>query len=152
MIRLKDYEINEKTLAILPYDKNKSVIYEDKDCYILEKSVNKIMDESCRYYGSTFEGRQKGSSTLTGITYKVPIIISEENNMIFFPTNSPRLKECGWISLNNLNRYYEKENKIILEFMNKEVVELSISENIIRNQILKASFLESAIRKRLKKQ
>ena len=60
--------------------------------------------------------------------------------MIFFPTNSPRLKECGWISLNNLNRYYEKENKIILEFMNKEVVELSISENIIRNQILKASF------------
>ncbi|NLL02336.1 MAG: hypothetical protein GX265_04890 [Mollicutes bacterium] len=149
---MKDYEINEKTLAILPYDKNKSVIYEDKDCYILEKSVNKIMDESCRYYGSTFEGRQKGSSTLTGITYKVPIIISEENNMIFFPTNSPRLKECGWISLNNLNRYYEKENKIILEFMNKEVVELSISENIIRNQILKASFLESAIRKRLKKQ
>jgi len=149
---LKDYEINEKTLAILPYDKNKSVIYEDKDSYILEKSVNKIMDESCRYYGSTFEGRQKGSSTLTGITYKVPIIISEENNMIFFPTNSPRLKECGWISLNNLNRYYEKENKIILEFMNKEVVELSISENIIRNQILKASFLESAIRKRLKKQ
>lgn len=148
---MKDYEINEKTLAILPYDKNKSVIYEDKDCYILEKSVNKIMDESCRYYGSTFEGRQKGSSTLTGITYKVPIIISEENNMIFFPTNSPRLKECGWISLNNLNRYYEKENKIILEFMNKEVVELSISENIIRNQILKASFLESAIRKRLKK-
>lgn len=149
---MKDYEINEKTLAILPYDKNKSVIYEDKDSYILEKSVNKIMDESCRYYGSTFEGRQKGSSTLTGITYKVPIIISEENNMIFFPTNSPRLKECGWISLNNLNRYYEKENKIILEFMNKEVVELSISENIIRNQILKASFLESAIRKRLKKQ
>ena len=36
------------------------------------------MDESCRYYGSTFEGRQKGSSTLTGITYKVPIIISKK--------------------------------------------------------------------------
>lgn len=148
---MKDYEINEKTLAILPYEKNKAIVYEGKDCYILEKSVNRIMDESCRYYGSTFEGRQKGSSTLTGITYKVPIIISEEKNMIFFPTNSPRLKECGWISLNNFNRYYEKDSKIILEFMNKEVVELLLSENIIRNQILKASFLESAIRKRLKK-
>lgn len=147
---MQEYEISEKTLAILPFSKNKSIIYEGTDCYVLEKSVNKIMDASCRYYGSTIEGRQKGSAALTGITYKVPIIISEENNVIFFPTSSPRLKECGWISLNNLNKYYEKNNKILIEFLNKEIIELSISENIIKHQILKASLLESAIRKRLK--
>ena len=147
---MQDYEINDKTLAILPFSKNKSIIYEGKDCYILEKSVSKIMDASCRYYGSSIEGRQKGTANLIGITYKAPIIISEENNVIFFPTSSPRLKECSWISLNNVNKITERNNKISLEFLNKEIIELSISENIIRNQILKASLLESAIKKRSK--
>lgn len=147
---MQDYEINEKTLAILPFSNNKSIIYEDKDCYVLEKTVTKIMDASCRYYGSSIEGRQKGTASLTGITYKAPIIVSEENNVIFFPTTSPRLKECSWISLNNINKLYVKNNKIILEFLNKEKLELLISENIIKNQILKASLLESTIRKRNK--
>ncbi|MDD2207760.1 MAG: competence protein ComK [Bacilli bacterium] len=147
---MQDYEINEKTLAILPFSNNKSIIYEDKDCYVLEKTVSKIMDASCRYYGSSIEGRQKGTANLTGITYKAPIIVSEENNVIFFPTTSPRLKECSWISLNNINKLHVKNNKIILEFLNKEKLELLISENIIKNQILKASLLESTIRKRNK--
>lgn len=147
---MQDYEINEKTLAILPFSNNKSIIYEDKDCYVLEKSVTKIMDASCRYYGSSIEGRQKGTASLTGITYKAPIIVSEENNVIFFPTTSPRLKECSWISLNNINKLHVKNSKIILEFLNKEKLELLISENIIKNQILKASLLESTIRKRNK--
>ena len=108
-------------------------------------------DNSCKYYGSTMEGRQKGATALTGINYKVPIIVSEENNVIFFPTTSPRLKECSWISLNNINKYYLKEDKIILEFLNKEKLELSISENILKNQILRAALLESAIKKRSKK-
>ncbi len=148
---MQDYEINEKTLAILPFSKTKSIIYEGYDCFIIEKSVNKIMDSSCRYYGSTIEGRQKGSTALTGLTYKVPIIISEENNYIFFPTASPRLKECAWISLNNIKKYYLKNDKIYLEFLNKEKIELSISSNILKNQILRATLLESAIRKRIKK-
>ena len=149
---MQDYEISAKTLAILPLNKTQSIIYEGNNYFVLEKSVNKIMDASCRYYGSTMEGRQKGSTALTGLTYKVPIIISEENNVIFFPTTSPRLKECAWISLNNINKFYEKENKIFVEFLNKETIEISVSENVIKNQILKASLLESSIRKRVRKQ
>ncbi|MDD2504954.1 MAG: competence protein ComK [Bacilli bacterium] len=149
---MQEYEINDKTLAVLPYNYNQSIVYEGKDCFILEKPVSKIMDNSCKYYGSTMEGRQKGATALTGINYKVPIIVSEENNVIFFPTTSPRLKECSWISLNNINKYYLKEDKIILEFLNKEKLELSISENILKNQILRAALLESAIKKRSKKQ
>lgn len=145
---MQNYEINEKTLAILPYSNNKSIVYEDTNSFILEKPVNKIMDNSCRNYGSTIEGRQKGTSALTGITYKVPIIISEEKNVIFFPTSSPRLKECGWISLNNINKFYSSNGKILVEFINKEIVELDISHNILKNQILNASLLESSIRKR----
>ena len=145
---MKNYEINEKTLAVLPFGKNKTIIYEDRDCFILEEKVNKVMDQSCRHYGSTIEGRQKGTTSLTGINYKAPIIISEENNIIFFPTSSPRLKECSWVSLNNINKYFNKEDSIIIEFINKETLELPISFNILNNQVLRASRLESSIRKR----
>lgn len=147
---VQDYEINDKTLAIIPFSKTKSVVYEGNDCFILDKSVDKIMEQSCRYYGSTMEGRQRGASALTGITYKVPVIITEEHDIIFFPTTSPRLKECAWISLNNIKRYYEKNNKLLLEFLNKEIIELSISKNVLKNQILNASLLESSLRKRTK--
>ena len=148
---MKNYEINEKTLAVLPFGRNKTIVYEGHDCFILEEKVNKVMDKSCRYYGSSIEGRQKGTSTLTGLTYKVPIIVSEENNIIFFPTSSPRLKDCSWISLNNINRYFDKEDKILIEFLNRETIEIPISYNILNNQILRASRLESTIRKRNRK-
>ncbi len=146
---MNEYEINDRTLAIIPYDNYKSIVYEGTESFILDKPVSKIMDLSCRYYGSTFDGRQKGTASLTGIRYKSPIIISEENNIIFFPTSSPRLKECSWISLNNISKYYDRDSKMAIEFMNKEVIELDISSNILRNQIFRASMLESAIRKRV---
>ena len=145
---MKNYEINDQTLAVVPFGKKKTIVYEGHDCFILEENVNKIMDRSCRYYGSTFEGRQKGTTSLTGQTYKVPIIVSEENNIIFFPTSSPRLKDCAWISLNNVNRCFDQEDKILIEFMNQETLELPVSYNILNNQILKASRLESSLRQR----
>lgn len=148
---MKDYEITSKTLAVIPFSKNKTIVYEDHDCFILDQRVSKVMDKSCRYYGSSIEGRQKGTTTLTGITYKVPIVISEDNNIIFFPTSSPRLKDCGWISLNNLNRYFNQNERILLEFTNQETLELALSYNILNNQVLRASKLESSMRKRSKK-
>ena len=148
---MRDYEINEKTLAILPFGKKKTIVYEEHDCFILEQTVNKIMDNSCRYYGSSIEGRQKGTTSLTGLTYKVPIIISEENNIIFFPTSSPRLKDCAWISLNNINRYFNNNDATMVEFLNRETLELPLSYNVLNNQILRASRLESSLRNRTKK-
>jgi len=148
---MRNYEINEKTLAIVPFGKKKTIVYEGHDYFILEENANKIMDRSCRYYGSTIEGRQKGTTSLTGLTYKVPIIVSEENNIIFFPTSSPRLKDCSWISLNNVNRYFDRKENILIEFLNRETLELPISFNILNNQIMRASRLESSLRKRNKK-
>lgn len=106
------------------------------------------MEDSCEYFGSSLSGRQKGTENLIGVSYKAPIIIEESKNIIFFPTTSPRLKNCNWISLNNLERYYTKNNKIVLEFKNKQKIMLNLSYGIIDNQILRASRLESVLRGR----
>jgi len=145
---VKNYEINKNTLAIVPFNKNKTIVYENHDCFIVEEKASRMMDKSCRFFGSSIEGRQKGTTTLTGQTYKVPIVVCEEENIIFFPTSSPRLKDCAWISLNNINRYFDKKDNIIVEFTNKETIELPVSYNILNNQILRASRLDSTIRKR----
>ena len=147
---MKDYEISKETLAIIPYGKDSSIVYE-KDCnFIVNETPNNIMDDSCKYYGSSINGRQQGTTKLTGITYKVPIIVSEEGNIIFFPTSSQRLKKCCWVSLNNIESYYYdfEKNLCIIIFDNKEKIEFDMSYCILNNQILKSHRLESIINKR----
>ena len=96
------YEVSNGTLAIVPNEEKSSLVYEDDERFIVEQSPFRIMENSCEYFGSTYEGRKKGTTKLTGITHKVPIIIEESNSIIFFPTKSSRLKDCLWLSLNNL--------------------------------------------------
>lgn len=144
---MKDYEINEETFCLLPNGEYTKVVEKDK-IFIVKNNVQKIMENSCEYFGSTYEGRKKGTTKLTGITHKAPIIIEESNSIIFFPTKSSRLKDCSWISLNNLKNYYKSADKIILEFYDNQKVSLDISYGVINNQILRASRLDAVLRTR----
>ena len=65
----KEYEINEETLAIIAVDKNYSEVYELNDHYVIEKGSNKIMEDSCRYFGSSLDGRRKGTEYMIGVNY-----------------------------------------------------------------------------------
>ena len=148
---MKDYEINEKTLAVIPSGTSKSKVYEDNDEFFVDKDVHTIMEESCQYFGSTLEGRQKGTTSLLGITHKTPIIVEETKEIIFFPTSSPRREICAWVSLNNLESYKKVDDKILLTFANNKEVELNTTYGIIDNQVLRATRLESILRKRKNK-
>jgi len=145
-----DYEVNEETLAIIPV-KGKSRIYENHNSFVVDKTANKIMEDSCEYFGSSLLGRQKGTSTLIGVTHKAPIIVEETKELIFFPTTSPRLDECAWISLKGIAKYYREKNKIFIEFKNRQKLEMNVSYGIIDNQILRATRLESVLRHRKQK-
>ena len=144
---LKEYEINEDTLALISLN-DKTKVFEKEKTFYVNKEVSEIMEDSCEYFGSSLRGRQKGTEKLIGISYKAPIIIEESRNIIFFPTSSPRVKSCNWISLNNLERYYTKNKKIVLEFKNKQKIMLNSSFGVIDNQILRATRLESVLRGR----
>ena len=147
---MKEYEINEDTLALISLD-DKTKVFENNNTFTVHKESNCIMEDSCKYFGSSLKGRQKGTENLIGVSYKAPVIVEESKNIIFFPTTSPRLKKCSWISLNNLERYYTKNNKIVLEFKNKQKIMLNISYGVIDNQILRATRLEAVLRGRKSK-
>lgn len=144
---MNNYEINSFTLVVLSLSDNKSKIIETNNTYIINKSVLEIIDHSCKYFGSSYKGRNEGTKNIIGIKYKTPILIEESKNIIFFPTCSTRLNDCMWISLNNIKDYkkYKHNSKII--FKNDYELILDISYGSLENQILRSTMLDSQLRK-----
>ncbi len=145
---MNDYEINRDTLAIMPLDDYKSKVIEKNKTFVVEKTPMGIIDNSCRFFGSSYQGRFEGTKRLIGISHKAPIIIEESSEMIFFPTNSPRLYECSWISLKNLDNYKKNSLNTTIKFTNGHLLDINIPYGIIDNQVLRATRLESVLRVR----
>ena len=144
-----NYEINNDTMALI-YNFDSTIVYEKNNTFKISNTIpNKIIKYSCEYFGSSFDGRVKGTNVLTGITHKVPIIIEESNDVIFFPTTSSRLKECSWIRNKYIKNYKKiNGNNVELIFINDDKLLLDCSYETINNQILRSSRLESVIRYR----
>ena len=144
-----EYEINEGTLAIIATKGAKSRVFEDTKEYIIDSTPFEIMDYSCRYYGSSFEGRKEGTKSILHVDYKVPIIVEGTNNLIFFPTTSPYLPGCSWISLKDIYSFKEiKSSSTEITFNNGKKVLLPVSKRMIENQVSRASRLDLIMRNR----
>lgn len=139
---MKTYEISRQTLAIIPLEEEKTKIIEEDREFIINRSSKKIINDSCKFFGSSYEGRFQGTKTMLGISHKSPIIIEESSEIIFFPTSSPRLDMCSWISLNNIKDYYKDKKNTIINFSCGKVLNLDISYGIIDNQVLRATRLQ----------
>ena len=146
---MENYEINAKTLAIIPINKEMCKIIEEEEEFVVELSQLKIIDNSCKFFGSSYEGRLSGTKAITGISHKAPIIIEESRKIIFFPIKSPRLDTCVWISFNNLDTYYQEKENIIIKFFCGKRIELNISYKILDNQVLRSSRIDSILTKRI---
>jgi len=144
----ENYEINEETLALLPIENNLVRVYELNDSFELCNTATQIMEDSCRYFGSSLEGRRKGTETLIGVNYKAPVIVEETKELIFFPMSSSRNHDTPWIGLKNLKCYYRSDDGIVIEFRNGKKLTLDSSFGVVDNQILRATRLESVLRGR----
>lgn len=146
-----NYEINKDTLAILPLDEDNSRIMENESDYNVNMSSFDVVEYSCNYFGSSYDGRHEGTKNLIGVTHKSPIVIEESNKMIFFPTTSPLNNDCIWLSLDNISKYYKSNNPkySIVEFKNGNKIEIAISIGSLSNQILRATRLKVVLEDRM---
>ena len=145
------YEINEGTLAIMPLDTNTSKVLEDEVEYVIEENPYQIMEESCKYFGSSYRGRKEGAKSILGDGYKVPILVEDGRNIIFFPTVSPTDKHCIWLAsskIKSIDSIDELSSRII--FDNNQEIEVPVSYRSLQNQLLRATRLESVVRNRKK--
>ena len=145
---MENYEINSKTLAIVPItDRVTHIIEEDNDFFINQNSFD-IVDKSCRYFGSSYEGRHIGTISMLGISYKTPILVEETQNIIIFPTQTPKCDKCCWILLNKIENYSKNDKFSKVKFKNGYELNLDISYGSLENQIYRSTMLDSIVRKR----
>lgn len=141
------YEINRGTLAIVPQEDERSLVYEDNESYVVDQKPFTIMEESCKYFGSTYEGRKNGARNILGAEYKVPIVIEDSNNLIVFPTTSPQSEDCVWISLKRVKKIEKMDyNNTKVIFDNDKEIIVNCSYYTIENQLSRASRLDIILR------
>ena len=142
-----NYEISRGTLAIVPNEGDSSMIYEYETQYIVPEKPFKIMEDSCKYFGSTYEGRKNGARDILGAEYKVPIVVEDENNLIVFPTTSPLAEDCVWISLKRVKNIEKNDfNTTKVIFDNNTEIVVDCSYRTMENQLSRASRLDLILR------
>ena len=147
---MDSYEINKDTCAVISINDSVSKIIESRDEYFINKNTYEVMEDSCQYYGSSCDGRIKGTKMILGSNYKVPIIIEESNEIIFFPTESPSSQNCSWLSLNNVKKYEKDAGFTKVTFNSGKTMVVTMSVSSFENQLLRANRLGSVVRKRTK--
>ncbi len=128
--------ISGKTLIIYYDNFNTIMINTDGKIIINGNFIRSILNKSCIFYGSSLNGRLKGSKDLLKCRYKLPIIISESNRLIFFPVN-----KYFWINFNMIESFEKKENHTIITFKNGYKRSIFVSYRVVNNQMLKCSRL-----------
>ncbi len=148
---LDSYEINKDTCAVVNVNNEVSKVIENNQEYFLPKTSYEVMEDSCAYYGSSYDGRLKGTKMMLGGNYKLPIIIEETNDIIFFPTNGLGNEKCSWISLNQVEKYEPHNGYTKVTFYGGKSLILKISYSSFEMQLLRATRLQNLLHKRIDK-
>ena len=144
------YEIDLSTLLLIGIDDLSTKIVTLDGEFIINECSKDIIDNSCKYFGSSLSERLKGTNRLINISSKAPITIEESRNIIFFPLKSTREKCNIWISFNNLEKYEKNDKKTIFYFKNNIKFELYFSYYIVDNQVTRSLMLDYELNKRKK--
>jgi len=132
-------EVTPETMAIITHvDKDgnpASQIFEEEANYIVQRSPTKVIEQACKFFGSSLRGRQEGTRDVCRINYKAPIAIDPLSGMYFFPTTSPANISCSWLSHSHIENVIKAGKGTEIIFKNSQRVLLNISYGSIQNQI-----------------
>lgn len=146
---MEDYILNGNVLCFTQdIDNDNEVLIIEKYC---KRNINydcfKLLKNSCKYYGHNYNIQRQIVIDLFNYYIKTPIILSEFNMVIFFPTASPNSKDCIWISYNNVDRYIKEKNYTKIFFKGGKVINISASFSTIDSQITKCIKIEKYLNK-----
>lgn len=149
------HEITPLTMAVLCEKNEKGEIHtvvleELRDYYVNEKPT-KIVDDACKYFGSSLKGRLEGTKDISRITHKAPIAIDPSSGMFFFPTCSPSNPNCSWISHSHVHQVLPFDSdRTELHFKNGRRIIIDVSYGSILNQIQRTAQFRYSLENRIK--
>ncbi|WP_226576814.1 competence protein ComK [Halobacillus litoralis] len=145
-IQKNEYEINPQTMALVAKEKEGGQVFtevkERNQCFEVPLCPSAIVDNSCRYFASSLDGRLAGTKQLTSYTHKPPIVISEAMGIYFFPIISPKRKECSWVAHKYIRSYKGEHNKTTtVQFANGLSINFPVSDGMFANQVQRTAHL-----------
>jgi len=149
------HEVTPLTMAVIASrdegGKPVSYILEETTEYISKNSPSKLIDEACKFFGSSLKGRQEGARDISGLTHKVPVSIDPASGMYFFPTYSPSSPKCSWIAHSHIEKISKtNEGRTALTFKNGKTVKLDISYGSMTNQVRRTAQFRFLLDNRIK--
>lgn len=137
---LDTFEVTKYTMAVVAEKMQdgrvvSKVIELEGDYHVNAKPL-KIIERSCRYFGSSLKGRQDGTREVAGITHKAPIAIDPTSGIYMFPTLSPNKDECTWLAHTYISKVEAiDQDKISVTFHNNKAITIPVSKGSFENQL-----------------
>lgn len=145
---MADFEVGSDTVLIMSKEgKTTEIVNSDNVKYKLPISSRKLLDNTCKMFGSSLLGRIESSKKWLGYDYKLPIMIDEIRNLVFFPTRSIDSNENIWISYNLIDEYKKIPSGVELLLTNGNTMIISESFSVFENQYIRAFKLHRRIEK-----
>ncbi|BCU51944.1 competence protein ComK [Staphylococcus auricularis] len=141
------YVIKQGDMALIPsesvhdmFERTTVLKYNDTPLTVKERT-QKIIDRSCRFYGSTYAYKKEDTIRITGITSKPPLLFTPLFPTYFFPTHSDRKQENAWVNIHYIESIKPlKDRKCKITFVDKQTLTLNVSAHSINHQFLNTVF------------
>jgi len=149
------YEVTPLTMAVLANTDEEgirnTVVLEERRKYTVYTTPTKMIDEACKFFGSSLKGRLEGTKDISKITHKAPIAIDPSSGMYFFPTASPSNKQCSWIAHSHVKEINPiKKGKTEIVFKNDQRVIIHVSYGSMLNQLQRTAQFRFSLDTRIK--
>ena len=125
-------------IIYISYDANKKevcIINEDNRNYCISRHIKSVLNALCISQGSSMEGRLYFFSKTQKIRKKVPLLVSEKHEVIFFPIYHKRAMNQLWIAYQPIKAVKSKEQQCEIIFKNNTSIEVEVNERSVKRQM-----------------
>lgn len=153
-VRINDeYIMTSDTMALVPhlnqYGELWSFAMELNRTILIRKNPKTILNDSCKFFGSSYEGRVDGTKAIMNRGKMYPIAICVPLDMYMFPLVSPNNYTCVWLSyvhIRDIDAYQIHHAKIT--FMNEQQLIVNKSKKLIESKKFRTGELRHQLKVR----
>lgn len=137
--------ITESTMALLPHYTNTGHLH----CTLLEtfgetrieQNTYFVLNESCVYYGGSFDGSLKSTRRILKGQKNLPIMVSIPLEYCMIPLGSPMKKDTAWVAYQHIKDIDSNGPSSTIIFHNQVKLEVNISKSVLERRREKAAHL-----------
>lgn len=137
--------ITESTMAIIPHYTNTghlhSTLLETFGETQIEESTYCLLNDSCVYYGGSFDGSLESARSILKGQKNLPIMVSIPLKYCMIPLGSPMKKDTAWVAYQHINDIDSNGPNSIIIFHNQVKLEVNISKDVLERRREKAAHL-----------